>query len=62
MIVRLMGGLENQMFQYAFGRAMSIKNRETLSLDWTSFLRDKLRDYELDKYHIVQGKAQRTKK
>ena len=62
MIVRLMGGLGNQMFQYAFGRAVSIKNGEPLNLDRMSFLRDKLRDYELGEYHIMEGKKQRAKK
>jgi hypothetical protein len=32
-IMKLGGGLGNQMFQYAFGRALSIKNGDKLSLD-----------------------------
>jgi len=32
-IVRLMGGLGNQMFQYAFGRAMSLKMKNKLAFD-----------------------------
>lgn len=56
MIVRLSGGLGNQFFQYAFGRAYAEKTGEELSLDTWSFYRDKLRNYELDNYNIKKGK------
>lgn len=56
MIVRLSGGLGNQFFQYAFGRAYEEKNGERLDLDTWSFYRDKLRNYELDNYNIKKGK------
>lgn len=56
--VLLMGGLGNQMFQYAFARAYAEKNNLELFLD-TSFLMDKTqrenftqRDYELDIFNI----------
>lgn len=45
-----MGGLGNQMFQYAAGRALSIRNSAQLHLDTTSgFIRDKVyrRNFEL---------------
>ena len=55
MIVRLSGGLGNQFFQYAFGRAYEEKTGEKVSFDTWSFFRDKLRKYELDNYVIKKG-------
>lgn len=57
-IVRLKGGMGNQMFQYALGRALSIKNNTELELDIT-FLLDRtpranftFRNYDLDLFNI----------
>lgn len=52
MIVRLKGGLGNQMFQYALGRALAEKKHEKLWLDIRDFEKDRLRKYELDKQNI----------
>lgn len=57
-IVRLQGGMGNQMFQYALGRALSIKNGVPLGLDLT-FLLDRtpipnftFRNYDLDVFNV----------
>jgi hypothetical protein len=57
-ITRLKGGLGNQMFQYALGRALSLKHKVPLGLDLSFLLdrthRDKFvfRDYGLDVFNI----------
>lgn len=54
-IVKLSGGLGNQLFQYAFARAFSIKNQTKLYLDLSSFRSllpgETKRKYELDFYN-----------
>ena len=44
-IVNVKGGLGNQLFQYALGRVLAIKNSDVLKLD-IDFYRDKGREYE----------------
>lgn len=60
-VVRLMGGLGNQMFQYAAGLALARKNQVLLKLDLT-FLLDRTpranftpRNYELDAFPLHPG-------
>lgn len=51
------GGLGNQLFQYAFGRALSFRSGLPLILDGTSlFQRDRIyrRHYELDAFHLPE--------
>jgi len=57
-ISRLYGGLGNQMFQYALGRALAVKNNTSLGLD-VEMLLDRTprknftyRDYDLDIFNI----------
>jgi len=65
-IVRLQGGMGNQMFQYALGRALSIKNEVPLGLDLT-FLLDRtpipnftFRYYDLDVFNIQANVASKN--
>jgi hypothetical protein len=51
-IVRVMGGLGNQMFQYALGRRLSLNRGVPLKLDISFYQTDLLRRYELDHYKI----------
>ena len=57
-IVKLSGGLANQMFQYALGRALSIKNNDELKLDVSGFAQtpagDTKREYELKFFNIEE--------
>jgi hypothetical protein len=57
-ISKIYGGLGNQLFQYAFGRYLAIKNNTELKLD-TSALEDKsikgeftIRTFQLDLFSI----------
>jgi hypothetical protein len=52
MIVKLQGGLSNQMFQYAFGRSVSLARNEELFFDKSSFDHDPLRHYELNCFNL----------
>ncbi len=51
-ITRLVGGLGNQMFQYALGRRLSCMHNVPLKLDLTGFNDDSLRHYSLGHYAI----------
>lgn len=51
-IIRLNGGIGNQMFQYAMGRSLSVKNNTDLFLDIEEYDENNFRRYELDKFRI----------
>ena len=51
-IVRLKGGLGNQLFQYAMGRVLANKHSTNLVLDTRGFARDPLRNYRLNSFQI----------
>ncbi|MFA6222152.1 MAG: alpha-1,2-fucosyltransferase [Desulfomonilaceae bacterium] len=53
-IVRLIGGLGNQMFQYATARAIAYRNRSTLKLDISFFKNDPKRFYALSHFNIIE--------
>ncbi|MEP7236268.1 MAG: alpha-1,2-fucosyltransferase [Ferruginibacter sp.] len=58
-VAKLMGGMGNQMFQYAFGKYLAVKHNTVLKLD-TAFLLDRtphkeffvFRDYDLDIFNL----------
>ena len=51
-VMRLKGGLGNQMFQYALGRRLSLEHHTELALETSSFKTDHLRVYRLDSLQI----------
>jgi hypothetical protein len=57
-VVRLMGGLGNQMFQYALGRHLSVKASTGLKLDHSLLPRAETPyRYELREYHVAAEQA-----
>lgn len=59
-IVKITGGLGNQLFQYAIGRALSLKLDCELVLDISFYPQQTLRKYELDKFHIKARLASKS--
>ena len=58
-VMRLKGGLGNQLFQYALGRYLSYSKNTTLSLDTSSYHIDRLRVYRLDCFEIAASASDR---
>jgi hypothetical protein len=56
-IMKIIGGLGNQMFQYALGRSIALKNNVELKVDISGFDSYKLHSYSLDKFNIVENIA-----
>ncbi len=55
-IVQLIGGLGNQLFQYAFGRRLALLKKTNLKLDHSSFDKSyKLRKYSLSHFDIEEN-------
>lgn len=59
-IVKLIGGLGNQMFQYAAGRCLAEKHSTILKLDVTGFEEYKLHRYSLHCFHVWEYLATKT--
>lgn len=53
-VVRLVGGLGNQMFQYAAACALAQERQARLLMDVSAFESDPLRNYELDRLCVPQ--------
>jgi hypothetical protein len=56
-IVQLIGGLGNQMFQYAAGCSLAVHHNTELKLDTTQCCQDKLRDCDLSVFSITANVA-----
>jgi hypothetical protein len=56
-IVRLIGGLGNQLFQYAIARRMSVETKQPFKLDLTAYQHDRLRTYGLRPFNTCQDVA-----
>lgn len=56
-IVKIIGGLGNQMFQYAFARSISLRNNIEFRIDITGFKTYKLREYKLNNLSICENIA-----
>lgn len=52
-VVELMGGLGNQLFQYAMARHLAKKLKVQLKLEISSFAHDEQREYELSRFNIT---------
>ncbi len=50
-IIKLKGGLGNQLFQYAYGRLLSIKNNVPVTFEFEGNKNDTAREYKLDKFN-----------
>lgn len=51
-IMKMKGGLGNQMFEYALARRLSLEYNQHLVLDTFSYIRDRKRNLELDNYNV----------
>ena len=51
-ILKVQGGLGNQMFQYAFARRIQEETNKKIILDISDYEYDKLRSYTLDKFRL----------
>jgi hypothetical protein len=57
--VKLVGGLGNQMFQYALGRTIAHRRATSLALDVSGYTSRKRRKYSLGAFKIVEKFARR---
>jgi len=53
-IIQLIGGIGNQMFQYAMGRSIALRNNTNLKLDISLFKQYQLRSYRLECFNIIE--------
>lgn len=58
--IKLRGGLGNQMFQYATGKSLALRNKTDIKLDLSDYVENKERSYRLKFFNIEEKFA--TKK
>lgn len=56
-VVKIIGGLGNQMFQYAAGRKIAYLNNDTLKVDLTAYESYNLHKYGLHHFNLVENIA-----
>lgn len=56
-VVQLLGGLGNQLFQYAIGRRLAYELSVPLKLDVSAFANDRLRQYQLGQFNVLEDFA-----
>ncbi len=59
-IIKTIGGLGNQLFQYALGRRLSLERNTELFFDATWYEKPPNRKYSLDKFHTSGAVATKT--
>jgi hypothetical protein len=59
-LVKLTGGLGNQLFQYSLGRRLSIEHNEPLFIDTSWYATQSLRSYRLTHFNIQAEQATST--
>lgn len=57
-VIQLTGGLGNQLFQYAMGRTLAIRNKTVLKLDISFFETYEWHEYSLDPFNIEKNMLQ----
>ena len=58
-VIRLSGGLGNQMFQYAYSKALSLRRDTDFKLDLSAFETYRLHKYCLEFFNIKKKYAHR---
>lgn len=58
--MQIMGGMGNQMFQYAFGRYLSLKNNTPLEFELNYFLNKYSRCFILNKFEISYSETNKS--
>src|SRR3989344_3280232 len=56
-IIKLNGGVGNQLFQNSLGRKMSLKKKEAFKLGLSDFTKDNPRSYSLGEFNIIENFA-----